>query len=189
MKCNRCKKKNVEFPKQGRICKACIQKEKKQYYLDNADRFKKKARKRYIENREDLIIKQRIYALNHKAEAKGRSERWIKNPKNRVKAILRAKKHYEDTKKNRRWVLHFRGARMRCNNPKHDRYKNYGNRGIKFLMTENDFKILWFRDKAYLMVKPSIDRIDSDGHYKMSNCRFIEHKKNTRRYGHSDRIV
>lgn len=41
-------------------------------------------------------------------------------------------------------------------------------------MTVEDFKFLWFRDRAYLMKKPSIDRINSNGHYELNNCRFIE---------------
>jgi hypothetical protein len=38
--------------------------------------------------------------------------------------------------------------------------------------------MLWFRDKAYLMRHPSIDRIDSNGNYELNNCQFIEMKRN-----------
>ena len=76
------------------------------------------------------------------------------------------------------WLTAYCGARARCNNKNNPKYSRYGERGIKLLMTKDDFKFLWFRDKAYLMKKPSIDRIDNDGNYELSNCRFIEFLKN-----------
>jgi hypothetical protein len=51
---------------------------------------------------------------------------------------------------------------------------------IEFHMTKDDFKTLWFRDKGWLLKEPSIDRIDSKGHYILSNCRFIEMRENSR---------
>ncbi len=47
-------------------------------------------------------------------------------------------------------------------------------------MTVEDFRILWFRDKAYLMKKPSIHRINNDKGYTKSNCKFIELSENSR---------
>jgi hypothetical protein len=72
------------------------------------------------------------------------------------------------------WYSHYNSAKTRCNNIKSNVYKYYGNKGIKFLMTMEDFKTLWYRDKAYNMKRPSIDRKDSSGNYELSNCRFIE---------------
>ena len=46
------------------------------------------------------------------------------------------------------------------------------------LMSVDDFKTLWFRDKAYLMRQPSIDRLDSNKNYELSNCRYIETLEN-----------
>lgn len=69
-------------------------------------------------------------------------------------------------------------AYSRCNNPSSPSYKRYGGRGIKFYLTENLIKELWFRDKAYLMKQPSLDRKDSNSNYCFSNCRFIEHAEN-----------
>jgi len=78
-------------------------------------------------------------------------------------------------------MISFYEARKRCTNVKRNSYKNYGGRGIKFLLIRKEVRALWFRDKAYLMKHPSIDRRDNDGDYIYSNCRFIEFSENVRR--------
>ena len=57
-----------------------------------------------------------------------------------------------------------------------------GKRGrlIKNKISVGELKQLWFRDKAYLLETPSVDRIDSSGDYVIENCRFIELKENQR---------
>ena len=72
------------------------------------------------------------------------------------------------------WVVHHNSAEQRCNNPRTESYKYYGGRGIKMKLTTEDIKTLWFRDRAYLLKRPSLDRINADGDYNMANCRFIE---------------
>lgn len=47
-------------------------------------------------------------------------------------------------------------------------------------MKVKDFKELWFRDKAWLLKSPSIDRIDPSQGYIKENCRFIERSENSR---------
>jgi hypothetical protein len=69
----------------------------------------------------------------------------------------------------------------RCRNPKHPSWRWYGGKGVKCKMSLAQFDRLWERDKAYLLKRPSIDRIDSNGHYEVSNCRFIELSENVRR--------
>jgi hypothetical protein len=90
------------------------------------------------------------------------------------------KKYYKSKNYKRLpWKNSLHNIKTRCNNPNFKFYKYYGGRGIKCLITEEELKELWFRDKAYLMQKPSIDRIDNDGNYIFDNCRFIELSKNS----------
>jgi len=76
------------------------------------------------------------------------------------------------------WKYILQANKQRCNNPSHEGYKNYGGRGIECRITENELKFLWFRDNACVLVQPSIDRKNNDGHYEYSNCQFIELKDN-----------
>jgi len=79
------------------------------------------------------------------------------------------------------WYHSFMSAKNRCNNINNQDYKYYGGKGIKFLITLKDIAKIWFRDKAYLMKQPSIDRIDNDGNYELNNVQFIELSKNCRK--------
>ena len=79
------------------------------------------------------------------------------------------------------WLASYRCAYGRCKYPNHQSYKNYGGKGIKFKMTIEEIKYLWFRDQADMMKRPSIDRKDSTGHYEISNCRFLELTTNIKR--------
>lgn len=66
----------------------------------------------------------------------------------------------------------------------------YFDRGIKNFLKLEDVKYLWFRDKAYEMKKPSIDREDPFGHYELTNCRYIELSENSKRAGtHRKEVV
>ncbi len=86
--------------------------------------------------------------------------------KNRVKID----KYTKNWRKNHPWFQHYKSARARVKYPSHHYYKEH----LEFAMNPNDFKFLWLRDKAYLMGKPSIDRIDDKKGYILSNCRFVE---------------
>lgn len=77
------------------------------------------------------------------------------------------------------WRKKFYVIKERCENPHNTHYKYYGERGIKCLITQDELKELWFRDKAYEMNRPSISRKDNDGNYTFDNCEFIEFGKNS----------
>lgn len=77
------------------------------------------------------------------------------------------------------WIATLYNIRERCNCKTHKKYHRYGGRGIKCLITADELKELWFRDKAYLLAKPSIDRQDNDGNYEYSNCKYMEIGENS----------
>lgn len=72
------------------------------------------------------------------------------------------------------WIATNRRIITRCHSKTHPYFK----KGRKNFITSIDLKYLWYRDKAYLLKKPSIDRIDSKGNYTLNNCRFIELREN-----------
>jgi hypothetical protein len=77
------------------------------------------------------------------------------------------------------WKHTLSRIKQRCNNPNQPCFKYYGGRGIKCLISLDELKQVWFRDKAYEMKHPSIDRINNDGNYEFNNCRFIELSENS----------
>ena len=119
------------------------------------DKNKEKALRKtyYIKNKENILEKRKNYRLLHREEINRKKlEAYYKNP---CKLILS-------------------NIKRRCNNPTCKDYKWYGEREIKCLITLQEIEILWKRDKAYLMRRPNIDRIDNNGSYTFNNCHFIE---------------
>ena len=88
------------------------------------------------------------------------------------------------------WKRTYSAIVQRCDNPKGSSYSSYGGRGIKNLFKSSDeLHELWIRDKAYEMIRPSIDRIDNDGNYCTENCRYIEYKENSQKARNSEKKV
>ena len=74
----------------------------------------------------------------------------------------------------------WRGMKQRCSDPLKDGYKNYGGRGISVCGTwKNDFKMFyeWCIENNHKKGL-QIDRINNDGNYEPSNCRFVTPKEN-----------
>ncbi len=61
---------------------------------------------------------------------------------------------------------------------RHRHHAMCNTRGIKHEMTIPELKSIWFRDKAYQMDRPTIDRIDPRSHYTKDNVQFLEFKDN-----------
>lgn len=74
------------------------------------------------------------------------------------------------------WRYHLYDARKRCTNKNQQYYYYYcyGGRGIKCLLTNEEIEELWFRDRAYTLEIPSLDRKDKNKNYTYGNCKFIE---------------
>lgn len=106
---------------------------------------------------------------------------YVKNRKS-INATIRKNKHiYRKIKqrylKSHPWMKTLNGILSRCTSKAQPYYK----KGIKNFLTAKEIRYLWFRDKAYLLKQPSIDRKNSKGHYVLENCRYIELKENQSR--------
>ena len=83
-----------------------------------------------------------------------------------------------DTRLYRVWA----SMRNRCNNPNSESYNNYGGRGIKICKEWDDFEVFqdWAMSAGYNCTQKhgecTIDRIDVNGNYEPSNCRWVDMK-------------
>lgn len=76
----------------------------------------------------------------------------------------------------------WKGMKQRCLYRKHTHYKEYGGRGITICEEwKNNFKAFyeWSIQNGYTD-KLTIDRIDVDGNYEPSNCRWVDMKTQCR---------
>ncbi len=81
---------------------------------------------------------------------------------------------------------------QRCRNPNNKSFPRYGGRGISVCYEWNDpitgFQA-FYDDMGARPKGAQIDRIDNDGHYEPSNCRWVTPKQNTRNRSSSKMIT
>ena len=98
-----------------------------------------------------------------------------------MKASTKRRNKYPNRWKLNRWKRIRSWVYSRCTYHTSDSYAMYGGRGIKCLLTWFEVAQLWFRDNAWMMEDPHLDRVDPEADYVFSNCRFIEGKFNLAR--------
>lgn len=96
-------------------------------------------------------------------------------------------KENENTPEGKRTYTSYHSMKSRCNNSKN---KRYGGRGItvceRWLDPDNGYRY-FFEDMGYRPKGTTLDRIDGDGNYEPSNCRWATPKEqiiNRKKYFH-----
>jgi phenolic acid decarboxylase len=121
------------------------------------------------EKKARAIISRKKWVKNHRKEVSEYQRKWQNTHSARQKEYR--KKYYAKYP----WLRTLNHIKSRCSN----KNTRYCKRGIKCFITPDEIKSLWFRDEAFKLKKPSIDRIDNNGNYILENCRFIEFSLNS----------
>jgi len=132
---------------------------------------------------------QKKYYQEHKDTMIAAAEKYKKDNRDKVNAKQRQRYHAnkeenaayrKERRDDRPWAHRHYLAVERCTNPKCASWKYYGAKGIKMEITIDEFEILWIRDNADSMKRPSISRSDHNKNYTVENCCFKEFSEHAR---------
>jgi hypothetical protein len=114
-----------------------------------------------------------------------------KEERRRINSLRYYYKHREKIRKTRAekarkyikthpWAKTMSGIRTRLKGTQEKYKKFYVDKGIKNFLSLPDLKMMYFRDKAHKMNKASIHRINNDGDYCLTNCKYVEAREHTK---------
>jgi len=122
------------------------------------------------------IIGTKKYYQKNKRKLKKQAKKYYE--KNRREILIKKKSRNRKYIESCPWIRTYRHIMARCY---YNKNSSYYKKGIKNYLKMQELKFLWFRDKAYLMDKPSINRKDNNKHYVLDNCQYIELLENCRK--------
>jgi hypothetical protein len=114
----------------------------------------------------------RIYRATHLEQVPKNNRKWVNaNPESRIKWKV-AHPSFDN----------WRAMMRRCYDSKDNRYNNYGGRGIKVCQRWHSFSVY---EAEFGNSKPgngyTVDRIDNDGDYKLTNVQWLTRTQNNRK--------